>query len=158
MAQFEEININGDSESGVNISKIVGFAGANLKEDVLLIQALFKYIADGMFPEMLGLGGDYKVPDVTGEMDADTYSAIAAFQIRNASRLLRHNFDGRIHPASYKNRVIKNISKQPVMTITLLHIMATDAAVFKGDYSYPQALARQYSELATYLDRHLIFG
>jgi hypothetical protein len=155
MAQFEEINVKGTFQSGVNVSKIVGFAGANLTEDVLLIQALFNYIADGMFPEMLGLGGDYKVPEVTGEMDADTYSAIGAFQIRNASRLLRQNFDGRIHPASYKGRVIKDVYKQPVMSITLLHIMATDAAIFRGDHSYPQALASQYSELAHYLDRHL---
>ena len=154
MAQFEQINIHGNIQQGVNIRKIVGFAGANLKEDLLLIQALFNYIAKGMFPELLGLGGDNNIPEITGEMDADTSTAIVAFQIRNASRLLRHNFDGRIHPASYKGRVIKDETK-PLMCITLLHIMATDTAVFNGDHDYSQALANLNPELAHYLDQSL---
>jgi hypothetical protein len=157
MAQFEDVIINGRAQSGVNIKKIVGFAGPNLKEDVLLIQALFNYIAKGMFPEMLGLGGEYKVPEVTGEMDGETYSAIGAFQIRNASRLLGPTLDGRIHPASYKNRNIKN-SAGRVMCITQLHFMATDTAVMRGDHDYPQALAHEYPELAYFLDRNLIGG
>ena len=157
MAQFEEITINGKAQSGVNIKKTVGFAGPNLKEDVLLIQALFNYIAKGMFPEMVGLGGDYKIPEVTGEMDGDTYSAIGAFQIRNASRLLMPTFDGRIHPASYKNRNIRN-SAGRLMCITLLHIMAIDTSVMRGDHDYPQTLAHEYPELAYFLDRNLMFG
>jgi hypothetical protein len=157
MAQFEEVIINGRSQSGVNIKKTVGYAGPNLKEDVLLIQALFNYIAKGMFPEMLGLGGDYKIPEVTGEMDGETYSAIGAFQIRNAVHLLMPTFDGRIHPASYKNRNIRN-SAGRVMCMTLLHFMATDTAVMRGDYNYPQALAHEYTDLAYFLDRNLMSG
>jgi hypothetical protein len=152
MAQFATINIGGNEQSGVNIRKTVGHGGANLLDDVMLIQALFKYIAKGLHPGAVGLGGDYKVPEVTGIMDAETYSAIGEFQIQNAARLLSHSFDGRIHPASYKGRVIRD-SRKPVMCVTLMQIMATDAAVIQGHYDYPQALAQKHPELARYLDR-----
>lgn len=155
MAGTEIININGKTAFGVNVKGIVGYAGANLTEDVMLIQALFNYIAKGLFPEALGLGGDYKIPEITGEIDADTYLAIGEFQIRNASRLLRRVFDGRIHPASYKNRVIRD-TKKGVMSITLLHIMATDAAVMQGHWDYREGLIKLKPELATYLDRFFI--
>lgn len=151
MARTKVININGEQQLCVNIAKIVGFAGANLKEDVMLIQALFNYIATGLYPGAVGLGGDYKIPEITGEMDADTYSAIGEFQLRNARQLIG-KFDGRIHPASYQNRVLKDIRK-PVMCMTLLHIMATDAAVMQSDYHYRDGLIRLKPELAQYLDQ-----
>lgn len=152
MARMETININGNHALCVNIKDIVGLAGANLREDVMLIQTLFNYIAKGLRPESVGLGGNYNIPEITGEIDADTYLAIGEFQIRNASRLVRYRFDGRIHPASYKNRVIRD-TRKPVMSITLLHLLATDAAVMQSDHHYTNGLIRMKPELAGYLDR-----
>jgi hypothetical protein len=61
-------------------------------------------------------------------------------------------YDARIHPAAYKNRVLKDLRK-PLMCITLLHIMAADAAALQSDYSYRDGLIKLKPELAQYLDR-----
>lgn len=155
MAKTEVININGKTELGVNVTDIVGMTGANRREDIMLLQALFNYIAKGLHPRVLGLGGSYDIPDINGEMDADTFLAIGEFQIRNASRLLMNRFDGHIHPASYKNRVIGNI-KGRLMSITLLHLLAKDAAVMQGHSDYREGLIKLKPELATYLDRFIV--
>ena len=154
MAKLERANINGRIESAVNISGIVGHTGTNYRDDVILIQGLFNYIANGLSPQAVGLGGDYKIPEITGVMDADTYSAIGAFQISNARQLLMKTFDGRIHPASYTNRRLRSNAKQ--MSIVLLHIMATDAAVMNADFDYQSGMAKFNRELAFLIDRMVI--
>ena len=154
--KLTSINLNGERQLTLNISGIVGFAGANRKDDVLLIQGLFNYVAKGLHPGAVGLGGEYKIPEITGEMNADTYSAIGEFQIRNSNQLLMSHFDGRIHPANYANRHLHTGGNKRYMSITLLHIMATDAAVMQGDYEYMQGLAKLNSELATAIDMAVI--
>jgi hypothetical protein len=150
--KLTSINLNGERVLTLNVSGIVGFAGANYRDDVMLIQGLFKYISDGLYPEALGLGGNYKVPEITGEMDADTYSAISEFQIRNAGSLLMSRFDGRIHPANYKNRSLTTGGNKRYMSITLLHIMATDAAVMQGHHDFTQGLTKLNPKLAYAID------
>lgn len=154
--KLTHINLNGEKQLTLNLSGIVGNAGANRKDDVMLIQGLFNYIAKGLYPGAVGLGGDYKIPEITGEMDADTYSAIGEFQIRNAARLLMKQFDGRIHPANYANRQLHSGGNKRYMSITLLHIMASDAAVMQSDYDYIQGLANLNPGLATYIDMAVI--
>ncbi len=135
MVSVEKINMDGRLELGVNISGIVGYAGANDKDDVLLIQGLFQYIAKGLSPGSIGLGGLYKLPEITGEMDGETYSAIGEFQIRNSHRLLKDSYNTRIHSANYRNRQLRSTAGR-FMAITLLHIMATDAALMNGSNDY----------------------
>jgi hypothetical protein len=155
MARRVLINMNGERTLGVNIERSVGMDGANDHEDVMLIQTLFNYIAEGLSPESIGLGGEYKVPDMTGSMDGETQTAISQFQISNASSLFRKGrfFDWCVDPASYKGRSLR--SNKPVMSITLLHIMATDAALMLGDGPnvYSEALIRLQPELAQYLNK-----
>lgn len=154
MAQFEVINIAGETaKRGINIRKIVGWAGADLLEDVMLIQTVFEYISKGMGPSVFNMDHHFKA-DFPGRMDLDTYYALGEFQIKHASRLLKDTYR-RIHPASYKNRIIRNIS-QPVMTITLLHWFALDAAFFQGHMDYTEELLRMQPELAFYTDKALI--
>jgi hypothetical protein len=75
---------------------------------------------------------DYSIPEVTGELDNDTYTAIGQFQIRNKDRLLMMGkFDDRIDPAQYKNRHLPHTLPR-MMSIMLLHQMATDASLFLG--------------------------
>lgn len=154
MARRVNIVINGQNQLGVNFGKPVGYGGANDTEDVMLIKALFNFIANGLDPETLGLGGDYDMPDLTGVMDGGTYSAISQFQLHNASRLYWNGrvFDWRIDPASYKGRPLR--SGKPVMCITLLHIMAWDASLMQGGsgHSYSEGLIKLQPELAQYLD------
>src|SRR5688572_29836645 len=132
MARRVLIKMNGQRQLGVNIEQSVGMDGANDYEDVLLIQTVFNYISEGLGSESLGLGGDYEVPDMTGSMDGETQTAISQFQMTNASSLFRKGkfFDWCIDPASYKGRSLR--SNKPVMSITVLHIMASDAALMQG--------------------------
>jgi hypothetical protein len=154
--KVEKLNVDRNIVLAVNISGIVGFAGANHKDDVLLIQGLFKYIAEGLHPSAVGLGGEYKIPEITGEMDADTYSAISEFQLVNARTLLMSVFDGRFHPANYANRKLTTGGNKRYMSITYLHFLATDAAVMQSHHSYIQGLAALDPELAYVIDMAII--
>jgi len=105
---------------------------------------------------VLGLEPEYDMPEINGEMDSATYSAIGQFQVRNLQYLMMKTFDGRIHPASYKNRKITLIGK-PKMTITLLHTYASDASMMSGKgLNYTQQIASMNQELAIALDRSLM--
>ena len=155
MAQFETINFdNGKVERGINIGKVVGWAGADLKEDVMLIQTVFEYISTGLSPHVFGLDHQFKA-EYPGKMDNETYYALGEFQIKNASRLLRDTYR-RIHPASYKGRVIKDHNASPLMTITYLHLVATDAQVMHGHHDYTEELLKMQPELAYFTDKALM--
>lgn len=154
--KFTHLYLDGRRDLTLNISGIVGFAGANNKDDVMLIQGYFNYIAKGLYPGAVGLGSEYKIPEITGEMDAETYSAISEFQIKNAGSLLMSHFDGRIHPASYGNRKITTGGNKRYMSITLLHILASDAAVMQSHKDFIQGMAQMSPELAYSIDMAII--
>ena len=99
------------SSSHLNISGIVGAGGKNERNDVMLIKALLflnknkKDVSDAKFWGSSAISL-IDLPEITGIIDAKTIQDIWEFQKHNASRLL--SLDGKIHPASYQNRVIKN--------------------------------------------------
>ena len=143
MAKKDIINFSGVKTFGVNTHFIVGPGGDNGPADVMLVQALFRYIINfsGQFIKMKsGLAGlDPTI--VSGNCDAKTNLAIWRFQQANAQKLL--SVDGQIHPASYEGRVMKSdysdyldqMRAKPIMTITLLHIYAYFAEPARsGDY------------------------
>jgi len=74
-------------------------------------------------------------------MDKQTIRAIWAYQQTNSSRLL--NIDGKIHPASYADRVIKGAySGGRLMAITLLNMLAQESVVLLGADSIADAVKR----------------
>ena len=156
--KLQIMNYDGRKNVAVNVSAIVGHGGQNRKDDVMLIQGLFKYIAIGLSPNSLGLGGEYQVPDITGDMDGETSSAIVQFQITNAGKLLGKNgfADSRIHPADYNNRHLHSGIGKRYMAITYLHLMANDSSVMQGHFDYVQGLAQLSPELARYIDLAVI--
>jgi hypothetical protein len=116
-----------------NISNIVGVGGGakNDKQDVMLIQALFKLVGYSEYHAKKSFGlGIADLPEPTGAFDQKTIKAIWGFQCRMKHRLL--NVDGKIHPGNYKNREIKDITGR-LMAITLLNSLAVDGALM--DYS-----------------------
>lgn len=122
------ININGGREQCVNLSYSVGIGGKNHKSDGRLIQFLFNFLYLGkqaliIHPPLMPL-----LP-ITGVFDGFTMQTILFFQASHRRHLL--SADGVIHPASYENRVIKDISK-PLMTITYLHLLAKRAQLKEG--------------------------
>jgi hypothetical protein len=130
MAKIDMANIPPMQVEHANISDAVGNGEKNEKNDVLLIQALFKLVGynDRHARKFFGLAVK-DLPEATGSFDEKTRRAIWAFQYQSAHRLL--NVDGKIHPASYQNRVIKNAFKAGtrLMIITLLNIEAPEGAV-----------------------------
>src|ERR1043165_2647732 len=119
MAQIDRVNFElagGLDIYHVNISDIVGIGGTNEKNDVMLVQALFILLGytDNFARRYFGMCKN-DLPKPTGNRDDKTFRAIWRFQVTNAARLL--NTDGKIHPARYKNRVIKDATR-PLMAIT----------------------------------------
>lgn len=142
MARKEIINFRGLRTNGVNTTFRVGAGGDNGRADVMLIQALFRYIYNlGVHTVKVNSGlTKYDIPRITERCDETTQRAIWKFQQANARKLL--SVDGRIHPASYENRVIDSEfsdyfykkAAPPVMTITLLHIYASFAHPSTDEY------------------------
>lgn len=134
---------NGHSEKTVNLTGSVGHGGWNYHNDVLLIQTLFRYIAEtpGMSEiDVLGFGDEYAIPDMDGKFSMETSNAIAQFQIVNKDRLLTGKgfVDFRIDPAKYRGRILRNLygnrSAARLMTITLLHLLAKTCESGRGSY------------------------
>jgi hypothetical protein len=124
----------------VNISDVVGVGEANERNDVMLIQALFKLVGYSPYYAKLYFGMDKaELPEPTGDLDDKTVKAIWSFQKKTARRLL--NIDGKIHPANYKDRVIKKPWER-VMAITFLNMNAIDGALMEHNTDLISALKK----------------
>lgn len=142
MAFVDTINTGQNKIECLNLTRSVGRGGKNLFGDVLAIQAMFKLL-NNYSPSILNLGSEFELPELTGTIDLATSQAINQFQISNAASLLVTYFDGLIEPAKYKGRTLRNLNGGPsvkYLTITYMHILASDAALMNGDSSYLEAL------------------
>jgi hypothetical protein len=140
MAHIDTVQIRGfgSEVKHANISDTVGVGEKNEMSDVRLIQALFKLVGYDKFRARQYFRLDFgDLPEPTGEFDKKTIDAIWAFQRINRHRLLK--IDGKIHPANYKNRVIKSIAGR-VMGITFLNLWAQDGALFNHSTDVISAL------------------
>jgi hypothetical protein len=149
MAKKDSLQLQGLTVPAVNIHFRVGRGGDNGPADVMLIQALFRYISrnDIAARGQLGLSTS-QLPEITGTCDAKTMAAIWGFQQKNRRKLL--NVDGLIHPASYADRVIKDMTK-PIMSISLLHNMAVDTSLMRNDSDYISGLIKLEPKLGPWL-------
>jgi hypothetical protein len=121
MATIETIDFGEFGKmQAANISTVVGEGEANDRNDVLLIQTLFRLIGvNEVFSQgLIGLLPS-ELPSVSGICDRLTLRAIWKFQRRVHHRLV--NVDGKIHPGKYQNRVIKDGSSVRHMMITMLN-------------------------------------
>jgi hypothetical protein len=128
MAKKDKINVRGSLFDTVNLNYRVGRGAENRPDDVMLVQALFRWIAynPGAAKGQLGVSMS-ELPQITGTCDAVTQKVILAFQWKNSGKLL--NVDGVIHPASYENRRLNYPAggSTRLMAITLLCDLALDA-------------------------------
>jgi hypothetical protein len=124
MATIEIADLGSVKESHVNITYPVGRSQRNEKNDVMAIQALFKLVGNSELRAGMYFGLSTRdLPEVTGRFDETTNRALLGFQRKMSSRLL--SADGMIHPASYRNRVLKNVfNGSRLMVITLLNMEA----------------------------------
>lgn len=136
MAKIEIANLKGEKMNHANISELVGLGERNERNDVMLIQALFRVAGSYnniITKELFGLEKFNDLPAVTGILDSYTIQTIWKFQRLNAHRLL--SVDGKIHPASYEKRMLKEPYKNRVMMITYLNLQAEHStnSRFKGN-------------------------
>ena len=149
MASVEIANLKTYSDiftpQHLNVSGIVGLREENERNDVMLIKALLflneqnKDVSDAKYwgSSRIDL---IDLPEINGILDIETMQAIWGFQRRNASSLL--STDGKIHPASYKNRLIKNSFGAKLMSITLLNKQAYHAPIYLGVDNLEQAVRK----------------
>lgn len=140
MAYKDTININGHDEPAVNIRWVVGPRASNGPADVMLVQTLFHYLSyEGSTPTRKHTGLDRsQLPAMDGRFGAKTSHAVTEFQRKNARFL--QNVDGLVHPADYKGR---RLSEQPrFLTITLMHLLAQECALFSNEPNYINGLIK----------------
>lgn len=139
MATIETANLAGMKTKHCNVSDLVGIGEKNEINDVMVVQALFKLIgrSDFLAKKYFRLAPT-DLPEATGNFDKKTIKAIWAFQQTMKLRLL--NVDGKIHPASYKDRNIQNAFNGRLMAITLLNMHAYDESVIVGADDVPDAV------------------
>jgi hypothetical protein len=152
MANRETMTVDGVRQACLNVSETVGEKfGANKMGDVMLVQAMFKYIVGHFGSEQIGLASKDDVPEPTGLFDSDTARLINGFQRKMARQLIR--VDGIIHPASYKDRNLKFGDGPPprMMTITVLHFGCVGASPATVDYT--AEITRQFPLLLPWLKK-----
>lgn len=149
MPKKEIITMGPIKEAAVNINFSVGRGGDNGPADVMLIQTLFHYICHVGGKRMHNAGFSLsEVPEITGKCCEKTKRAILKFQQKNAHQLLK--VDGKIEPAVYEGRNIRPGEKR-LMTMSLLHFLATEMSIMNNDSNYIQALIRMVPRLGPWL-------
>lgn len=149
MATKELIKIDDLELWGFNVSQTVGIGGKNEEGDVMLIQAMFYFLAahDGLF-----------------YFDAKSLSELTPVDGNYSNRFGRHilnyqktkdymllGVDGLIHPASYQDRKIKFVEgggDNRLMTITALHL---DMALESPHGEYVTDLLRFFPALGVWI-------
>lgn len=128
MARIEKIGFGTDSDHIINLSAPVGSRNAvNNPDDVLVVQALLKYISRSMrksgtqMHELIGI----RCPEPTGAFNPATARAILAFQkyqntIRGGLDSITIIEDGRVSPAQGSNLFGRNAYLWTIISLNML--------------------------------------
>lgn len=143
MAKYDAIRIKGKMWLGLSNDKPVGEGCSNEVGDVMLIQAMLRYLSPFEFARSGNI-----VPEVTGDYDNATGEAIKNFQMEYSMRLIE--IDGKIHQPSYEGRDLKDPFK-PLMTHTYLHIMCKNTAKYYAHAKYAIGITLLYPQLLPHL-------
>jgi hypothetical protein len=136
------ITLYDDPEVWLNLSFSVGRPGFNRKDDVMLVQALFNFVAERHSSSVSVLGiGQVDLPRVTGEIDGATIFAIQWFQLRWV-RFMRM-IDRTMRPARYEGDLDLSKRMEP---ITMLVSLARDADPFH----YTQTILSDFPTLRSF--------
>jgi hypothetical protein len=158
VAQVENITMGGHSDSGdwaiefigLNVTAPVGPGMRNNRGDVLVIQALFNFIASVPWSGVKRPLPRMAAPKLTGSFDRQTQETIFIYQTLRQHYLLRS--DGIIHPGSFAGRLIQ--SGGPQMTITLLNEEALEGSDEKSgeeNLNLARLILDKYPQVSTAL-------
>lgn len=143
MAKYDAVRIKGKLWLALSNDQSVGVGGVNETGDVMLIQAMLRYISPFDFVRAGNI-----IPELTGDFNTATGDAIKNFQQEYSVRLLQ--IDGVIHPPSYEGRDLKN-PFNPLMTITFLHILCKNTAKYYAHEGYTFGITFLFPQLLPHL-------
>ena len=129
----------------INVTASVGETGVNLKDDVLVVQAMLKYaLEDREYFKK------FKFSAPTGAIDNNTKTLIAEYQkYLRRKQNITVSVDGLIHRAVGE----RPFGKRGEWTILCLNTHLSEMVLFKGFVGNQfQALCREYPQLDTVLD------
>lgn len=142
MAQIEKFF--GDIEN-INLTASVGENGVNLKDDVMVVQAMLKYaLVERPFFRK------FKFPEPTGAMDKET-----AILIKEYQRYLRKNDKLSVSVDGVISRAVgeKAFGKRGWWTILCLNAHVMEARIFSGGAGNQfEDLCRKFPQLYAVLD------
>lgn len=123
MPRRDLISINQNTHYGLNVFDTVGSGATNNPGDVMIIQAMFRYLYELWARKeysALAVLRKHLLLEPNGLIGSKTINAIFNFQRFYSWKLI--SADGKIHPAKYENRKISTGNGKRLMTITLLHL------------------------------------
>lgn len=151
MAKKVTIIYDDDKVPCFNISLSVGMGGQNDKGDVLLIQAMFNFIADGLKDvSRLGIKARHDLPEITGRLDSNTIFTIIGFQHKHLHRLFAVK-SGTIFPADYTKKLPVVTGTEPRQQMFLLHQFAQEAGALLNEPDYTTAMLNVFPELRPFI-------
>ena len=151
MPRRDLITIDGWSEYGLNVFDSVGVGGANNPGDVMVVQAMFRYLHD------LNVQKDH-LQDYKHLWDGMDLEPTGIFDVRTKRTIIHYqqsywyavlSTDGIVHPAKYENRKITTGNGKRLMTITHLHQelwMAED-----NGKDYTREIAKNFPNVAFWI-------
>lgn len=141
MARIEKFY--GDIEQ-INVTASVGENGVNLKDDVLVVQAMLKYaLEDRRYFRR------FKFPEPTGAINNETKTLIKEYQRYLRKKNITVSVDGLMSRAIGE----RPFGRRGEWTILCLNTHVSEMVLFKGDAGNQfQALCRKYPQLDTVID------
>ena len=137
--------IPGLGEEIINIAATVGANGVNLKQDVIVVQALLKYTLEGI-PDFR----DVKFPEPTGTDVRTTTEIIKKFQrYFNRTNRQQVSIDGRIDPIKGGSPHAYGTTR--LWTLYALHSKAREISLLSGNPPPIEAICRRWSAVSAVL-------
>jgi hypothetical protein len=145
MAYREIVRVKGNPQPWLNLSFSVGRPGVNRNDDVMLVQALFNFVAAHHGGDM-SLLGTAQLPDVTGDMDHLTTVAIQRFHLRWMRFMPA--LASTLHPAAYQ-AVDLSLNKR-IEPITMLVTLAKD--IDPADFT--RTIRLEFPQIRSFITRN----
>ena len=147
----EMLSMGTFTEPAVNLNFSVGQGGDNGIADVMLIQAMFHFLASTYKTPLTALGfSTGELSRIDGICGNKTKKSILKFQIKHRDKIL--SADGLIEPAKYQGRnLTPGGPKGKYMTMTWLHFLSSQQALYTTEPSYIKGLISIEPRLAPWL-------
>jgi hypothetical protein len=148
VARKETIIYDDEKVICFNLSDFVGTGERNEKGDVMLVQAMFSFIAGATGGlSKLGLRSRADLPGVTGVFGGDTGFLISSFQLK-WMQILTAQHVGMLFPGYYKEKILAMGPGDRRQAMFLLHQFAQESAALLNKTDYTSTMLSEFPELS----------